>query len=64
TLHKAAPSIPVTKLLQWATYNGARALDIADETGSFEKGKQPGIVLLKGLTKRAVSEKAISQRIL
>jgi cytosine/adenosine deaminase-related metal-dependent hydrolase len=34
-------------LLQMATINGATALRWQDRLGSFEKGKQPGIVLLK-----------------
>lgn len=34
-------------VLQWATINGAKALQWDDELGSFEKGKKPGVVLLK-----------------
>jgi len=41
------PHIPPETILQWATINGARALQWDDELGSFEKGKKPGIVLLK-----------------
>ena len=33
-------------LLKWATINGARALQMQDQLGSFEKGKKPGVVLL------------------
>jgi aminodeoxyfutalosine deaminase len=33
-------------VLQWATINGARALQWDNELGSFEKGKKPGVVLL------------------
>jgi len=46
TLHKHFPHIPIYELLQWATVNGARALDIDNYLGSFEKGRQPGIVLV------------------
>jgi aminodeoxyfutalosine deaminase len=35
------------QLLQFATSNGAKALQWNNELGSFEKGKKPGIVLLK-----------------
>jgi aminodeoxyfutalosine deaminase len=35
------------KVLQMATINGAKALQWANALGSFEKGKQPGVVLLK-----------------
>lgn len=38
---------PLSKALQWATINGARAMGIANVYGSFEKGKQPGIVLIE-----------------
>ncbi len=33
-------------ILQWATINGAKALGRADELGSFEQGKKPGLVLI------------------
>lgn len=35
------------QVLQWATINGAKALQWDDELGSFEKGKTPGIVLIE-----------------
>jgi cytosine/adenosine deaminase-related metal-dependent hydrolase len=41
------PHIPVETILQWATSNGAKSLGWEDELGSFEKGKRPGVVLLK-----------------
>jgi len=41
------PHIPLSTVLQWATLNGAKALNIDDKYGSFEKGKQPGINLIK-----------------
>jgi cytosine/adenosine deaminase-related metal-dependent hydrolase len=46
TIRKKLPEIPMQTVLQWATINGAKALDRADELGSFEKGKIPGLVLL------------------
>lgn len=33
-------------VLQWATLNGAKALGCADQFGSFEIGKSPGVVLI------------------
>ncbi len=42
------PEIPLTELLQWATLNGAKALQMDDELGSFAKGKRPGVLLLEG----------------
>lgn len=35
------------EMLQWATINGANALGMNDKLGSFEKGKKPGVVLIK-----------------
>lgn len=40
------PSIPLSEILQWATINGAVALQLEQLLGSFEKGKTPGVVLL------------------
>ena len=45
-LRKKFPSIPLDLILRWATYNGAKALGRENEIGSFDKGKQPGILLL------------------
>lgn len=49
TIQNQFPSIPLEELLSWATINGAQALQMNDKLGSFEKGKQPGIVLLQDL---------------
>ena len=47
------PLIPLANVLQWATLNGAMALGIDAEYGSFEKGKRPGVVLInEGVAKR------------
>ncbi|RYY62400.1 MAG: amidohydrolase [Chitinophagaceae bacterium] len=40
------PAIADSDLLTWATSNGAAALQLQDEFGSFEKGKKPGVVLV------------------
>jgi cytosine/adenosine deaminase-related metal-dependent hydrolase len=41
--------VTLNELLTWATINGAKALGIDNIFGTFEKGKKPGIVLLKNL---------------
>ena len=46
TIHKNFPSISLEKMLQWATINGAKALQMDNVLGSFEKGKKPGIICL------------------
>jgi cytosine/adenosine deaminase-related metal-dependent hydrolase len=49
TIRQHFSFIPTIELLQWATINGARALQMDGRLGSFEKGKQPGIVLIETL---------------
>lgn len=46
TIRKNFPAIPVEEMLTWATINGANALHMTNKLGSFEKGKQPGVVLM------------------
>ncbi len=48
-LQNSFPEIPLTELLQWATINGARALEMQKKIGSFEVGKTPGIILLENI---------------
>ena len=46
TVQQYFPSIPLETILQWATINAAKALQLDKLLGSFEKGKQPGLVLI------------------
>lgn len=47
TIVQHFPTIPLAEILQWGTLNGARALQVDHVSGSFEKGKQPGIINLQ-----------------
>ena len=47
TIVKHFPAVPLESILTWATSNGAEALNIQESYGSFEKGKKPGVVLIK-----------------
>ena len=47
TIQNNFPDIPLQTMLQWATLNGAKALQMDTIFGSFEKGKKPGVVLIE-----------------
>lgn len=47
TLQFENGEIPLNLLLQFATLNGAKALNLESRLGSFEKGKKPGVVLIE-----------------
>ena len=64
TIQQYHPQIPLAEMLSWATINGAKALQMDKHLGSFEKGKQPGVVLIKGVDELNGLSNASSQRIL
>jgi aminodeoxyfutalosine deaminase len=51
------------QLLKWSTLNGAKALEIDALYGSFDSGKQPGVLLLKNVTEYAIAEDATVERL-
>ncbi len=63
TLHKNFPHLQLQTTLQWATINGANALQMENVLGSFEKNKKPGVVLIEGIEGVKLHE-ATSKRIL
>ena len=64
TIQQYHPQIPLEEMLGWATLNGAQALQMNKHLGSFEKGKQPGVVLITGVNAVNDLKNASSQRIL
>jgi len=46
TIQNHYPHIELKELLTWATINGARALQLDNLLGSFEAGKQPGVLVI------------------
>jgi cytosine/adenosine deaminase-related metal-dependent hydrolase len=64
TLQQYFPHLSTATLLQWATINGARALQMENELGSFEQGKKPGIVLIENTGYNNLSTASVCQRII
>jgi cytosine/adenosine deaminase-related metal-dependent hydrolase len=62
--HETSFTIPLPEILQWATINGARALQMDHLLGSFEKDKKPGVVLIDGLNDLSVTQHSSAKRIL
>ena len=58
------PEIVLTELLQWATLNGAQALQMDESLGSFKKGKTPGILVIEQLENSAISQKSKVKRLI
>jgi cytosine/adenosine deaminase-related metal-dependent hydrolase len=46
TIHQHYPHLEKSELLQWATLNGAKALELDDVIGSFDAGKKPGVLVI------------------
>ena len=63
TITQNFPSVPLAKILQWSTYNGAAALQM-DSLGSFNKGNKPGIVLIEKAEHNKLTPQSTSRRVL
>jgi cytosine/adenosine deaminase-related metal-dependent hydrolase len=63
TLQKNFPLLKTEELLQWATLNGAKALNLDDQLGSFEKGKKPGAILIDTIIDKKITEHSKAKRI-
>jgi len=57
-------NISLQEILTWATINGAKALQIDNNFGSFEKGKKPGVVLIDKVSGLATTQLSSARRII
>ncbi len=64
TIRKNFPEIEVSRLLKWATSNGACALQYENELGDFKKGKKPGIVIIESPGNGLIDQESSCRRIL
>jgi cytosine/adenosine deaminase-related metal-dependent hydrolase len=64
TLQRQFPLLPTASLLQWATVNGAQALQLDTVLGSFSTSKQPGVLLIAGMEGGRFSDGARVKRLL
>jgi cytosine/adenosine deaminase-related metal-dependent hydrolase len=58
------PSVTTEQVLQWATLNGAKALQMESQLGSFEEGKNPGIVLIENVEEGRITGKATIRKLI
>ncbi len=63
TIARNFPSIPLAEMLQWATNNGAKALQMDAALGSIAPGKKPGIIVLENLESGKNLNKATVRRL-
>lgn len=64
TIQQHHDNISLSEMLQWATINGARALQMDKHLGSFDKGKKPGVVLISGVDDLNGLKNASSTRVI
>lgn len=58
TIAQNFPNISIEKMLTWATLNGARSLQMDNQLGSFERGKQPGVICIENFNESGFQEDA------
>jgi len=64
TLQQHFGHLSTATLLQWATYNGAEALQLERVLGEFAPGKQPGVVLVGGMENGRFTKGSRAQRLI
>jgi aminodeoxyfutalosine deaminase len=61
TINTHFPGIELSVLLNWATLNGAKALGCNNHFGSFEKGKQPGLLLIEYADEQSIRHATVQR---
>lgn len=64
TLKRNFPELQLPTMLRWATSQGAKALRMEDELGSFERGTMPGIVLINEMDGMELTDRSKARRVL
>ena len=64
TIAKNYSEIKTETFLKWGTINGAKALQMDKELGSFEKGKTPGLVLIENVEGGKINVESKIKRLL
>jgi imidazolonepropionase-like amidohydrolase len=66
TLQHHFPTLSLEEIISWGTLNGSKALGIDENYGSFEKGKNPGVVWINHIRYPGplLTEKSRSVRLL
>ncbi|MCC8087816.1 MAG: amidohydrolase family protein [Rikenellaceae bacterium] len=58
-------NVPLEEIIQWATFNGAKALELDDRIGSFAPGKTPGAVIIENVTEDfSLTGSSVSRRLI
>ena len=63
TIQNNFPWITLEETLRWATSNGAKALQLEDQYGSFTKGSKPGVTLVTNINEMRLSSDSVSRRV-
>ena len=63
TLQYRFPHLSTATLLQWATRNGAEALQLDSVLGSFTPGRQPGVLLIENMEGEKFTERSEVRRL-
>jgi cytosine/adenosine deaminase-related metal-dependent hydrolase len=64
TIIKSFPAVKTESLLKWATFNGAKALQMESFLGSFDEGKKPGVVLIENVQENKITSRSEIKRLL